>query len=207
MNKARNLSFELDRIILSTVAEGKKPRLLLHACCAPCASYAIAYLKDFFDIKVIYFNPNIDGIEEYNRRSSELERFIKEFSPAITYQIFEFQPQQYFDAVKGFEKCVEGGERCLKCFALRLDFTARMASDEGFDYFASTLSISPHKDSNMLAKIGEAAATKYNTHYLPNDFKKKNGYLESTILSKRYNLYRQNYCGCVFSKNAAEKTD
>ena len=196
MNKI-NYQKALEDIISSESEKGKK-RLLLHCCCAPCASYVLTYLKDYFDITAFYFNPNITDELEYNKR---LEELIK-LSNNLGIKVLDggFNKDVFYGAVKGYENAVEGGERCSLCYALRLEETAKLCAKDGYDYFCSTLSISPLKDADRLNFLGEDLAKKYGVKHLPNDFKKKNGYLKSIELSKQYDLYRQNYCGCEFSK-------
>lgn len=201
--KKRNLSKELDRMICSISAEGILPKLLLHSCCAPCSSYVIEYLSQYFAITVFYYNPNISEREEYMKRVEEQKRFISEFPAKNKVSFIEgsYEPDAYYAAVKGFEKCPEGGDRCFICYRMRLEATAELAAKMGtFDYFTTTLSISPLKNSAMLNSIGYELGQKYGISYLLSDFKKKEGYKRSVELSSEYNLYRQNYCGCIFSK-------
>ncbi len=201
--KKRNLSKELDRMICSISAEGIVPKLLLHSCCAPCSSYVIEYLSQYFAITVFYYNPNISEREEYMKRVEEQKRFISEFPAKNKVSFIEgsYEPDAYYAAVKGFEKCPEGGDRCFICYRMRLEATAELAAKMGtFDYFTTTLSISPLKNSAMLNSIGYELGQKYGISYLLSDFKKKEGYKRSVELSSEYNLYRQNYCGCIFSK-------
>ena len=197
MNKI-NYQKALEDIIADIVNTGKKKSLLLHCCCAPCASYVLTYLKDYFDITAFYFNPNITDEIEYKKRLDELVRLTNEFGIKVIDGGFD--RDNFFIAVKGYENAVEGGERCSVCYSLRLEETAKLCQKNGYDYFCSTLSISPLKDVDRLNKFGEEFAKKYGATHLPNDFKKKNGYLKSIELSKKYDLYRQNYCGCEFSK-------
>lgn len=196
MNK-RNLQKELDEIIAA--AEGK-PKLLLHVCCAPCSSYCLEYLTAYFDITVFYSNSNIDDPCEYEKRRDEEIRLISELCPRVHFTEGRYDPDHYHSIVKGHENDPERGERCSICFAMRLEESAKYAAQNGFDYFTTTLSISPLKDEQLLCSIGEAAAEKYGTKYLPSDFKKKGGYQRSIELSKEYDLYRQNYCGCSYSR-------
>lgn len=203
--KKRNLSKELDRMICSISAEGIVPKLLLHSCCAPCSSYVIEYLSQYFAITVFYYNPNISEREEYTKRVEEQKRFISEFPAKNKVSFIEgsYEPDAYYAAVKGFEKCPEGGDRCFICYRMRLEATAELAAKMGtFDYFTTTLSISPLKNSAMLNSIGYELGQKYGISYLLSDFKKKEGYKRSVELSSEYNLYRQNYCGCIFSKTS-----
>ncbi len=178
------------------------PKLLLHACCAPCSSYCIEYLSEYFEITVLYYNPNITPDEEYIHRIEELRRFISEFPTRHKVEMIETSPchQDFLDAVKGLEALPEGGDRCFVCYRQRMEEAARLAAEGGFDYFTTTLSISPLKNAAKINEIGEELATIYNVAHLPSDFKKKNGYLRSTQLSNEYKMYRQDYCGCEFSK-------
>jgi predicted adenine nucleotide alpha hydrolase (AANH) superfamily ATPase len=200
MNK-RNYQLELDQLIKDLVAKGERKKLLLHACCAPCLSYSLIYLKDFFDITIYFYNPNITGGEEYQKRLDEILRFTKNFGvPVIS---GEYDANDFYTVVAGLENEVEGGKRCFECYRLRLEKTAKAAKDGGYDYFCSTLSISPLKNAEKLNAIGEELSTVYGVKHLPNDFKKKGGYLRSVELSKEYGLYRQNFCGCEYSKPKA----
>ncbi len=202
MNK-RNYQKELDEIIANLDKEGKKPHLLLHCCCAPCSSYVLEYLTEYFYITVLFYNPNISPKEEYEKRKAELKRLISEaeYKNDVDICDCDYNSDSFFTAIKGFEDAPEGGERCEICFNLRLGKAAEMAKKSGFEYFASTLSISPLKNADTLNRIGEELAEKCNIKHLPNDFKKREGYKRSIELSRKYNLYRQNYCGCIFSKN------
>ena len=184
---------------IKNIPQGEKPRLLLHACCAPCSSSCIERLKEFFDITVYYYNPNIDGESEYVRRAEEQKRLCE--IDGVSYACEKYVPSEFYEKVKGKEDLPEGGERCFICYALRLDKTAEYAKENGYDYFTTTLTVSPLKNADKLNEIGAAAGEKYGVKFLPSDFKKRNGYLRSVQLSKEYGLYRQNYCGCVFSKN------
>lgn len=190
----------LDRII-----EGIKERktLLLHACCAPCSSYVLEYLTEFFDISLLYYNPNIFPEEEYRKRIEEVKRLLAEMPLKSSVKLIEgrYEPQEFFDIAKGFETAPEGGERCFRCYRLRLEEAAREAKQGGFDYFTTTLSISPHKNARKLNEIGEELSGKYGVDYLYADFKKRNGYKRSIELSRIYGLYRQDYCGCGFMPN------
>lgn len=179
------------------------PTLLLHSCCAPCSSYCLEYLSQFFSITVFYYNPNIYPESEYRHRVDEQKRLIRQLPAKHEIKFIEgsFDPDEFYSAVKGFEKEKEGGERCFICYRLRLQKAAELASENGFDYFTTTLSISPLKNAAKINEIGEEIAEKVGVRHLPSDFKKKNGYKRSIELSKEYELYRQNYCGCVFSQN------
>ena len=202
----RNYQKELDSLIVDLEKEGNVPKLFLHSCCAPCASYVLEYLSNYFEITVFYYNPNIYPTEEYYERAAEQKRFIEQF-PAkhkISYIEGEYDTKRFYDMARGLEKVPEGGERCFKCYELRLRVSAMLAKEGGFDYFTTTLSISPLKNADKLNEIGEKLEKEYGIKHLTSDFKKKNGYKRSTELSKEYDLYRQNYCGCVFSKNERE---
>lgn len=203
----RNYQKELDGLIMRLQKEGRRPSLLLHACCAPCSSYCIEYLSQYFDITVYYYNPNIDNPLEYKRRVTEEQRFISEFPAASEVHFLEgpYEPSVYHEAVRGHEKDPERGERCRICFGLRLEKTAEAAKEGGFDYFTTTLSISPQKDPVLLNTIGGNLGEKYGISYLYSEFRKRNGYLRSTELSKEYGLYRQDYCGCSYSKAERER--
>ena len=202
MNKI-NYQRELEQLIKEIEAEGKVPTLLLHSCCAPCSSYCIEYLSQFFAITVFYYNPNIYPDEEYFHRVKEQQRFISEFPTKHPVSFIEgdFEKDRFYSEVaKGLEKEPERGARCTKCFELRLGETAKRAAAEGMDYFATTLTISPMKDVELLNSIGAAMGERYGVEYLATEFRKKNGYLRSTQISKEYDMYRQDYCGCVYSK-------
>ncbi|MBE5909371.1 MAG: epoxyqueuosine reductase QueH [Lachnospiraceae bacterium] len=206
MNKI-NYQRELDQLIEEIEAEGKVPTLLLHSCCAPCSSYCIEYLSQFFAITVFYYNPNIYPDEEYFHRVKEQQRFISEFPTKHPVSFIEgdFEKDRFYSEVaKGLEKEPERGARCTKCFELRLGETAKRAAAEGMDYFATTLTISPMKDVELLNSIGAAMGERYGVEYLATEFRKKNGYLRSTQISKEYDMYRQDYCGCVYSKMERE---
>ena len=179
------------------------PRLLLHCCCAPCSSYVLEYLSRFFEITCLFYNPNISPAEEYEKRAEELRRLISEqpHENPVSIIVEKYNPQDFFAAIKGYEHIKEGGERCFRCYRLRLEMAAKYAKEYNFDYFCSTLSISPLKIARKLNDIGEELSDIYKISHLPNDFKKKGGYKRSIELSAEYDLYRQNYCGCVFSKN------
>ncbi len=198
----RNYQKELDAIIARHQEKGEVPRLLLHACCAPCSSYCLEYLSQYFSITLFYYNPNIYPASEYTHRVEEAKRLVREL-PAkhpITFLEGMFDPQAFYDAVQGLENEPEGGARCEKCYLLRLKEAGKQAKAGGFDYFTTTLSISPLKSAEKLNRAGEEAAAACGVPYLPSDFKKKNGFKRSIELSKEYDLYRQNYCGCVFSR-------
>lgn len=204
MNKI-NYQKELEKIIAENQEKNVTPTLLLHACCAPCSSYCLEYLSQYFKIIIYFFNPNISKKEEYEYRLNEEKRLISlmEFKNPVTIVESTYNPKEFFEAVKGLENEPEGGKRCAECFKLRLKATAEKAKEIGADYFTTTLTISPLKNAQLLNTIGEAYAEEYGVKWLYSDFKKKEGYKRSIILSKKYNLYRQDYCGCVFSKASA----
>lgn len=181
---------------------GKKPKLLLHCCCAPCSSACLERLKDVFEITVLFYNPNIEN-GEYERRKTEIIRFITATGWA-DFLDCDHNENEFYSAVRGLENCKEGGSRCEKCFKLRLAKTAELAEQGGYGFFTTTLTISPLKDAGLINEIGESLQNR--AKWLYSDFKKRNGYLRSTELCKTYNLYRQNYCGCVFSRRDAEKS-
>ena len=199
----RNYQRELDQLLaqLTTV-----PRLLLHSCCAPCSSSVLEYLRRYFEITVFYYNPNISMEAEYQKRVEEQKRLINAYNqlPDSGYPIAviegDYEPEVFYVAAKGLEQCPEGGERCFACYELRLGKTAALAKKQAYDYFATTLTISSLKNAAKLNEIGERLAERYQISWLPSDFKKKNGYKRSIELSAEYGLYRQNYCGCVYSK-------
>lgn len=191
-----------NRIMEKTIAEyqakGQKPRLLLHACCAPCASSVIERIKDHFDLTLYFYNPNMDGLEEYSLRANELVRLAERFF--VECIIEDYNPSEFYDIAKGLEQQIEGGSRCTECYKLRLNKTAKKAKILGFDLFATTLTVSPLKDATRLNQLGKQLEVEVGVKYLASDFKKKGGYQRSVELSKEFNLYRQNYCGCEFSK-------
>ncbi len=209
MEKAQqknNYSLILENTINENKKAGLRPTLLLHACCAPCSSYVLEYLSEHFDITLLFYNPNISPKEEYDFRAKELQRLIGEMPLPSEIKIIveDYAPEEFYKMAKGLEGLSEGGERCKKCYELRLSKTANIAKELGFDYFTTTLSISPYKNAEWLNTIGERLANTVGIKYLLSDFKKKNGYKRSCELSEQYSLYRQNYCGCEFSKRAAE---
>ncbi len=188
------------------------PKLLLHSCCAPCSSYCLEYLSQYFSITVLYYNPNISPEEEFRKRAEEQRRLIGALpvKNPVSLVVDDYDPREFFEIAKGLENVPEGGERCFRCYRLRLERAANFALTHGFDYFCTTLSISPLKNAAKINEIGEALERELNERaalqgtpgvkFLPSDFKKKGGYLRSIELSREYGLYRQNYCGCVFSK-------
>lgn len=204
----RNYQKELDKLIDGL--GDRVPRLLLHSCCAPCSSYCLEYLCKYFAITVFYYNPNISSAEEYGKRAEEQKRLIAAYNAEgkgypIEIREGDSNPLQFLEAVKGYEQCPEGGERCAICFDMRLRETAKLAAAEEYDYFGTTLTISPLKNAPLLNEIGERLAGEYGIAWLPSDFKKKNGYKRSVELSEEYGLYRQDYCGCAFSKAERER--
>lgn len=199
MNKI-NYQKELDKITDSL--NGDVPKLFLHSCCAPCSSYTLEYLSNYFDITVYYFNPNISPKAEFDNRYAEQKRLIEALPSKHTIKLVcgEYDYNDFLKIAKGYENVPEGGERCFRCYHMRLESTAKLAKEQGFDYFCTTLSISPLKNSQKINEIGYEVAEKYGIKWLPSDFKKKEGYKRSIELSREYQLYRQNFCGCVFSK-------
>lgn len=197
-----NYQLLLDDKIKEIEASSLRPRLLLHACCAPCSSYVLEYLSKYFRITLFFYNPNISPREEYDARYEELRRLLTEMGldTQVEFVDSEYEPQRFFEIAKGLEELPEGGERCKKCYALRLEATAKAAAGQGFDLFTTTLSISPHKNAAWLNEIGKEMADKYGCEYLFSDFKKRGGYLRSCQLSEQYGLYRQDFCGCIYSK-------
>lgn len=192
----------LDQIIEEQVKEGRVPTLLLHSCCAPCSSYTLEYLSQYFKITVFYYNPNIYPSEEFAKRVEEQQRLIQALPAQYPISFIEgdYDSKEFYAVTKGLEKEPEGGLRCFECFRLRLEKSAILSKENGFDYFTTTLTISPLKNADKLNEIGEEMAEKYGVKFLPSDFKKRGGYQRSIQLSKEYNLYRQNYCGCIFSQ-------
>lgn len=207
VNKKRNFQLELEKIIEENQKSGVVPSLLLHSCCAPCSSYCLEYLSQYFKITVLYYNPNLYPAEEYDRRVLEQRKLVSSLPVKYPVSLAEIkgEPKEFYSAVKGLESIKEGGERCFACFRLRLEKTAEYAKKNGFDFFTTTLTISPLKNAQKLNEIGEKAGEKFGVRHLPSDFKKKNGYLRSVELSKVYGLYRQDYCGCIFSKREREE--
>ncbi len=207
-NYQRELEKKLEQIGTDPSAV---PSLLLHACCAPCSSYVLEYLSAYFVITVLYYNPNIYPKEEYDRRVKEERRLIRQMGEdgilkhPVQFTEGAFDDEAFYRAVRSLEEIPEGGQRCFACFRLRLCETAKRAAEGGFDYFTTTLTISPQKNAEKLNEIGEETAQKYGAVWLPSDFKKRDGYKRSIELSAAYDLYRQDYCGCVFSKREREK--
>ena len=221
LNK-RNYSRESEKIMEQARCRGEYPRLLLHSCCAPCSSHCLELLREYFQVTVFYYNPNITEMREYEFRKAEELRLIREYNAQVERQTFDgmhsspaagkievlespYDPGVFMEAVRGYEHCPEGGDRCGICFTLRLQETARRAAENHFDFFTTTLTISPLKDAERLNRIGEETAEEYGVAWLPSDFKKKDGYKRSIELSARFGLYRQNYCGCIYSRQ--KRTD
>lgn len=202
----RNYQREMEQTIEQIVKDNKVPRLLLHSCCAPCSSYVLELLSKYFRITLSYYNPNISPREEFEKRAQELRSLVERMPMGnpVEVMVSDYHPEEFYEAVKGLEKCPEGGERCEVCYRLRLTEAARIAKERGFDYFTTTLSISPLKNAEKLNTIGSELSEIYGIPYLYSDFKKKAGYQRSIELSKEYDLYRQDFCGCVFSKAEAE---
>lgn len=200
MNKI-NYQKETDRVIESL--DGTVPTLLLHSCCAPCSSYTLEYLSRYFSITVFYFNPNISPKAEFDKRFAEQKRLIEALPSKNKISLIcgDYNYDEFLNIARGYESVPEGGERCFRCYRMRLEKTAELAKQNGFDYFCTTLSISPLKNSQKINEIGFDVAKKYGVRWLPSDFKKREGYKRSIELSREYDLYRQNFCGCVFSKS------
>lgn len=198
MNK-ENYDRLMQKVVLELKNDSERKKLLMHACCAPCSSACIERLMDCFDITVYFYNPNMDSIMEYNRRAEEQKRLCEILG--VDCVIEKYNPNEFYDSVVGLETEKEGGRRCVKCFDLRLNKTAKFAKENGFDYFTTTLTVSPLKNAELLNLTGKFVENNVGVRFLPSDFKKRNGYLRSIELSKKFGLYRQNYCGCEFSKN------
>ncbi len=203
----RNYSKELERLIQQFQREERVPRLLLHVCCAPCSSAVLEYLSQYFAITLLYYNPNISPREEYDKREAELKRLVSEMELVHPVDLLpcDYDGQAFVEAARGLEGEPEGGARCEACFRLRLEYAAQEAARLYFDYYTTTLTISPMKNAPLLNQLGEEMGEKYGVAHLPSDFKKKNGYKRSVELSKEYGLYRQDYCGCAFSKAQRER--
>ena len=194
-----NYNLECEKI-LNSIDLNHKPTLLLHSCCAPCSSAVLERISKYFSITILFYNPNITDYEEYLKRKEELKRLIKDVNYQIEIMDCDYDKEKFIEMALGLEDKKEGDIRCYKCYKLRLEKTAMLAKENNFDYFTTTLSISPYKNSKWLNEIGEELANKYNINYLYADFKKKNGYKRSIELSNIYHLYRQDYCGCIYSK-------
>lgn len=222
MANKENYSKKLEAYIDEQQKKGVYPKLLLHACCAPCSSYCLEYLRQYFDITVFYYNPNIMRQEEYKKRVEEEKRLIAAYNQQVEKSDFtgmnssvgarkieiiegDYDPSYFLSKVKGYENCPEGGERCTICFEMRLEESALIAKKYGFDCFTTTLTISPLKDAERLNRIGREMGEKHGVMFLPSDFKKKNGYKRSIELSHMFDLYRQDFCGCEFSRLQRER--
>lgn len=200
MNFQKLLEEEIELIKNSDV----KPRLLLHACCGPCSSYVVEYLSKYFDITIYYYNPNTYPEEEFTRRLDELKKFINNFNRDVKVIKEDYNPIEFYNSIKGLEHLGEKSRRCYNCYKLRMNKAAHFAKENNYDYFTTTLSISPYKNANWINEIGKKIENSLGIKYLYSDFKKKDGYKRSLELSKKYNLYRQEYCGCVYSKHERE---
>lgn len=203
-----NYQKELDKLLTKLRKEERVPRLLLHSCCAPCSSYVLEYLSDYFEITVFYYNPNIFPESEYTKRILEQQILIGEMKTKypVSFLAGSYEKERFYEIAKGLEHLKEGRERCFRCYALRLEEAARIAEESGFEYYTTTLSISPLKNADRLNEIGMEIARKYHIQYLQSDFKKKNGYKRSIELSKEFGLYRQDYCGCIYSMQEREES-
>ena len=205
-----NYQIVLERTLKTIEMEERRPRLLLHSCCGPCSSYVLEYLSHYFDITVYYYNPNISPAAEFTHRAEEQQKLLAQMplEGEVSCIVGEYDPETFFAMAKGREQEPEGGQRCFDCYTLRLKKTAEAAKAGGFDYFTTTLSISPLKNAQKLNEIGLRLAAETGVRWLPSDFKKKEGFKRSIVLSEEYSLYRQNYCGCVYSKAlAGEKAE
>lgn len=202
----QNYQLILDNTI-KTECTDRRPSLLLHACCAPCSSYVLEYLSEYFDITLLFYNPNISPKEENDFRAAELMRLVEEMGLSHRIKIImgKYEPERFYAAAEGLESLPEGGARCAKCYELRLSESARIAAEGGYDFFTTTLSISPYKNAEWLNSIGITQGEKYGVRYLVSDFKKRNGYKRSCELSAEYNLYRQDFCGCEYSKRVTKE--
>lgn len=211
MQNMHNYTMNYQKVLENTISQhekkGEVPTLLLHSCCAPCSSYCLEYLSNYFRITVFYYNPNIYPEEEYFKRVEEQQRFIERLSVRYPIAFMEgsYDTARFYEMAKGFEDVKEGGERCYRCYELRLRESAILAKKLGMDYFTTTLSISPLKDARKLNEIGDRLSEEYGIRYLNSDFKKKNGYKRSVELSEEYGMYRQYYCGCVYSKRQRDE--
>ncbi len=201
-----NYQLILDKTI-EKIKKDARPSLLLHACCAPCSSYVLEYLSNYFNITLFFYNPNIFPEKEHGARLVELERLVSEmgFENAVNVIEGKYDPERFYSLSQGLETLPEGGKRCYECYKLRMTEAAKEAKNGCYDYFTTTLSISPHKNADWICEIGRELEKEYSVKFLVSDFKKRNGYKRSCKLSEIYNLYRQNYCGCEFSKNATER--
>lgn len=198
-----NYQVVLDKKLKEISSQHNVPILLLHSCCAPCSSYVLEYLSEYFNIIILFYNPNIMPFDEYNLRLNEQKKLVSRLKTKNSVKVVEgeYDVNDFLEVVKGLEDEPEGGARCEKCFRLRLNEAAVFSRELGVDYFTTTLTVSPHKNSQLINAIGQGISEKYGVEYLQSDFKKRNGYKRSIELSKQYNLYRQNYCGCIYSKS------
>lgn len=203
----QNYQLMLDKTLGEISSSDTRPRLLLHACCAPCSSYVLEYLNKYFDITLYFYNPNISPRSEHDLRYSELCRLVEKMglSDRVSSIEAQYTPELFYELSRGLEELPEGGERCKKCYTLRLETTAKAAKEGGYDYFTTTLSISPYKNAQWLCEIGGELANDYGVQYLYSDFKKRGGYKRSCELSEEYGLYRQDFCGCIYSKRDRSK--
>ena len=204
---AINYQKVMEELIRDNCSETVVPRLLLHSCCAPCSSYCISCLAEYFHVTVFYYNPNIYPPEEYRMRAAEQKRFVEQYPTKypVSYIEAPYESDRFYEMARGMEDIPEGGERCFACYEMRLKKSAEYASLHGFDFFTTTLSISPLKNAQKLNEIGAKLAEQFHVQYLYSDFKKKEGYKKSTEISKEYQMYRQYYCGCVFSKRDRDR--
>ena len=188
--------------VIKNIRGEDKPKLLLHSCCGPCSSAVLERIEGYFDIDVFYYNPNIDSADEFYRRSDEQIKLVEDLGldDKIDVKVIKYNHEEFLSYIKGFEKYEEGGARCFRCYRQRLEETAKYAAENNYDYFTTTLSISPHKDSQILNRLGKFLSEKYKVNYLFSDFKKKNGFKRSVELTDKFNMYRQDYCGCEFSR-------
>lgn len=188
--------------VIKNISGEDKPKLLLHSCCGPCSSAVLERIEGYFDIDVFYYNPNIDSADEFYRRSDEQIKLVEDLGldDKIDVKVIKYNHQEFLSYIKGFEKYEEGGARCFRCYRQRLEAAAKYAAENNYDYFTTTLSISPHKDSQILNRLGKFLSKKYKVNYLFSDFKKKNGFKRSVELTDKFNMYRQDYCGCEFSR-------
>lgn len=203
MCPARNYQKELDGIIEWVKNGDRKPKLLLHSCCAPCSSYVLEYLSGIFDMTLFFYNPNITEKEEYQKRLFEWRRLCRDFPAEMVEG--KYEPEKFLKMAEGLEELPEGGARCFRCYEMRMRAAAQLCAECKMDYFTTSLSISPHKNAAKINEIGERLALEYGIRHLPSDFKKRNGYKRSVELSREYHLYRQNYCGCIYSRRIYEK--
>lgn len=207
MNK-KNYYIDFEKVIREIDLENP-PSLLLHSCCGPCSTSVLELLSDYFKVTLLYYNPNIYPSDEYYKRLEEQKKVLEKVNGRFEIKFLEgrYDPSEYFDAVKGVEHLPEGSQRCFNCYEIRLKEAAQFAKNLNMDYFATTLSVSPYKNAQIINELGEKIANEYGVKHLPNDFKKKDGYKKSVELSKKWNIYRQDYCGCPFSKREAEERE